>query len=67
MAKPTARNTPREDTSDTTGEKQRVLQREQDRKDQAKDRQQGGGDKAEKAVQAGAREQPEPPLPQQHL
>jgi NAD(P)-dependent dehydrogenase (short-subunit alcohol dehydrogenase family) len=66
MAKPTARNTPREDTSDTTGEKQRELQREQDRKDETKDRQQGG-DKAEKAVQAGAREQPEPPLPQQHL
>jgi NAD(P)-dependent dehydrogenase (short-subunit alcohol dehydrogenase family) len=65
-AKPTARNTPREETSDATGEKQRELQREQDRKDQSKDRQQGG-EKAEKAVQAGVREQPEPPLPQQHL
>jgi NAD(P)-dependent dehydrogenase (short-subunit alcohol dehydrogenase family) len=69
MAKPTARNTSREDTSDTTGEKQRELQREQDRKDETKDRQQGGekAEKAEKAVQAGVREQPEPPLPQQHL
>jgi NAD(P)-dependent dehydrogenase (short-subunit alcohol dehydrogenase family) len=65
-AKPTARNTPREETSDATGEKQRELQREQDRKDQSKDREQGG-EKAEKAVQAGVREQPEPPLPQQHL
>jgi NAD(P)-dependent dehydrogenase (short-subunit alcohol dehydrogenase family) len=69
MAKPTARNTSREDTSETTGEKQRELQREQDRKDETKDRQQGGekAEKAEKAVQAGVREQPEPPLPQQHL
>jgi NAD(P)-dependent dehydrogenase (short-subunit alcohol dehydrogenase family) len=69
MAKPTARNTSREDTSDITGEKQRELQREQDRKDETKDRQQGGekAEKAEKAVQAGVREQPEPPLPQQHL
>jgi NAD(P)-dependent dehydrogenase (short-subunit alcohol dehydrogenase family) len=69
MAKPTARNTPREETSDATGEKQRELQREQDRKDQSKDRQQGGekAEKAEKAVQAGVREQPAPPLPQQHL
>ena len=66
MAKPTARNTPREDTSDTTGEKQRELQREQDRKDEARNRQQGG-EKADKAVQAGVREQPEPPLPKQHL
>jgi NAD(P)-dependent dehydrogenase (short-subunit alcohol dehydrogenase family) len=68
MAKPTARNTPREST-DAAGEKQRELQREQDRKDEAKERQ-GGAEKAEsagKAVQAGVREQPEPPLPKQHL
>ena len=68
MAKPTARNTPREST-DAAGEKQRELQREQDRKDQTRERQ-GGEEKAEsagKAVQAGVREQPEPPLPKQHL
>jgi NAD(P)-dependent dehydrogenase (short-subunit alcohol dehydrogenase family) len=65
MAKPTARNTPREST-DAAGEKQRELQREQDRKDEARERQ-GSDDKAGKAVQAGVREQPEPPLPRQHL
>ena len=65
MAKPTARSEPR-DARDEAGEKQRELQREQDRKDQAKAAQ-GGGDKPQKAMQAGAREQPEPPLPQQHL
>jgi NAD(P)-dependent dehydrogenase (short-subunit alcohol dehydrogenase family) len=65
MPKPTARNTPRETGNDAAGEKQRELQREQDRKDEAKNRQ--GGEKQDKAVQAGAREQPEPPLPEQHL
>ena len=63
MVKPTARNTPR--TPDAAGEKQRELQREQDAKDQAKPGK--GGDKPQKAVQAGVREQPEPPLPEQHL
>jgi NAD(P)-dependent dehydrogenase (short-subunit alcohol dehydrogenase family) len=66
MAKPTARSEPRDTRDDEAGEKQRELQREQDRKDQPKAGQ-GGGDKPQKAVQAGAREQPEPPLPQQHL
>jgi NAD(P)-dependent dehydrogenase (short-subunit alcohol dehydrogenase family) len=68
MAKPTARNTNRDPGSDSTGEKQRELQREQDRKDESKERQ--GGEKqakADKAMQAGLREQPEPPLPKQHL
>ncbi|HXD39886.1 MAG TPA: SDR family oxidoreductase [Ramlibacter sp.] len=65
MARPTGRNTPRQNGSDATGEKQRELQREQDRKDQTASRQ-GRGNK-DKAVQAGAREQPEPPLPAQHL
>jgi NAD(P)-dependent dehydrogenase (short-subunit alcohol dehydrogenase family) len=68
MAKPTARNTTRDSGSDATGEKQRELQREQDRKDEARARQGGDkGGKADKAVQAGVREQPEPPLPEQHL
>ena len=65
MAKPGAKNPPRVSDSDDAGEKQRELQREQDRKDQAKDHA-GGGAKGE-AVQAGPRERPRPPLPQQHL
>jgi NAD(P)-dependent dehydrogenase (short-subunit alcohol dehydrogenase family) len=65
MANPTARNTPR-GTADAAGEKQRKLQREQDRKDEATQRQ-PAGEKAQKAVQAGVREQPEPPLPKQHM
>lgn len=65
MAKPTAKNTPRGPGSEDPGDKQRELQREQDRKDQAKPKQ--GGDKPQKAVQAGTRHQPEPPLPDQHL
>jgi NAD(P)-dependent dehydrogenase (short-subunit alcohol dehydrogenase family) len=68
MAKPTARNTNRDSAGDATGEKQRELQREQDRKDETKERQGGAqGDKGDKAVQAGVRDQPEPPLPGQHL
>ena len=65
MVKPTARNTSR--TAAETGEKQRELQREQDAHDQAKAREAGGGAKQQKAGQAGVREQPEPPLPGQHL
>jgi NAD(P)-dependent dehydrogenase (short-subunit alcohol dehydrogenase family) len=64
MTRPTARNTSR--SPQQAGEKQRELQREQDSHDQAKGGQ-GGGEKQQKAVQAGARQQPEPPLPQQHL
>jgi NAD(P)-dependent dehydrogenase (short-subunit alcohol dehydrogenase family) len=64
MTRPTARNTSR--SPQQAGEKQRELQREQDSHDQAKAGQ-GGGEKQQKAVQAGARQQPEPPLPQQHL
>jgi len=71
MAKPTAKNPPRKSTADATGEKQRKLQREQDRKDEAKAAQGGAkarkADKEQKAVQAGPREQPEPPLPAQHM
>ena len=65
MAKPTARNAPRGPGSEDPGDKQRELQREQDRKDQAKAK--PGGEKPKKAVQAGTRRQPEPPLPEQHL
>jgi NAD(P)-dependent dehydrogenase (short-subunit alcohol dehydrogenase family) len=66
MDKPGAKTTPREAGADKTGEKQRELQREQDSKDQAKARQ-PGSEKQSKAVQAGVREQPEPPLAAQHM
>jgi NAD(P)-dependent dehydrogenase (short-subunit alcohol dehydrogenase family) len=66
MAKPSARDLPRESGTEQTGEKQRELQREQDSKDQAKARE-GGAEKPQKAVQAGARQQPELPMPDQHL
>ncbi|HWP11571.1 MAG TPA: SDR family NAD(P)-dependent oxidoreductase, partial [Ramlibacter sp.] len=71
MAKPTARKIPRDVASNATGEQQRELQREQDRQDES--RQQAGDraarrlDKGGKAVQAGVREQPGPPMPRQHL
>jgi NAD(P)-dependent dehydrogenase (short-subunit alcohol dehydrogenase family) len=64
MDKPSARNSPRDSGTDNAGEKQRELQREQDRKDQDTS---GAGAGGEKAVQAGTREQPVPPLPAQHL
>lgn len=68
MVKPTARNPPRQSASDATGEKQRELQREQDRKDDAKARQGGSGkEQKDKAVQAGLRDEPELPMPAQHL
>jgi len=65
MAKPTAKNTPRGPGSEDPGDKQRELQREQDRKDETRARK--GAEKPQKAVQAGTRRQPEPPLPAQHL
>ncbi|HWI83074.1 SDR family oxidoreductase [Ramlibacter sp.] len=64
MDKPSARNAPR--AGDSAGDHQRELQREQDRKDQARAGE-GGGQPRDKAVQAGTRPQPEPPLPAQHL
>lgn len=66
MAKPGAKNPPRDSGADSAGEKQRDLQREQDRKDE-KATPGSGPPKQEKAVQAGTREQPAPPLPAQHL
>ena len=66
MARPTAKSPPRAPQADVTGEKQRDLQREQDRKDQGQPKD-GGARKVDKAVQAGVREQPAPPLPAQHL
>lgn len=66
MSKPNAKNPSRGVAADQAGEKQRELQREQDEKDRSQAKA-GGGDTPQKAVQAGARDQPEPPLPQQHL
>ena len=64
MDKPSAKNPARD--ADSAGERQRELQREQDRKDSGHGRQ-GGGQPQEKAVQAGARPQPELPFPAQHM
>lgn len=64
MDKPSAKNPARD--ADSAGERQRELQREQDRKDSAQGKQ-GGGQQQEKAVQAGARPQPELPFPAQHM
>jgi len=69
MDKPSAKNPPRAG-GDEAGDKQRELQREQDSKDQqAKEQKAGssGADKAPKAVQAGMHEEPQPPLPAQHM
>jgi NAD(P)-dependent dehydrogenase (short-subunit alcohol dehydrogenase family) len=65
MDKPSARNAPRDGDPDTTAQRQRDLQREQDRKDAGQEKQ--GGSQGGDAVQAGAREQPAPPLPKQHM
>ena len=65
MDRPSAKNPPRD--ADSAGERQRELQREQDRKDSAQAREGGGEQQQEKAVQAGARAQPELPFPAQHM
>jgi NAD(P)-dependent dehydrogenase (short-subunit alcohol dehydrogenase family) len=67
MAKPTAKTLPRQGAAKDAGEKQRELQRQQDRKDAAKAEHGGKAEPVRKAVQAGAREHPQPPLPSQHL
>jgi NAD(P)-dependent dehydrogenase (short-subunit alcohol dehydrogenase family) len=51
--------------ADAAAEKQRHLQRQQDRKDEGPSSSDEGGEK--KAVQTSDREQPAPPLPEQHL
>jgi len=47
--------------------KQKKIQREQDGKDQAKRAEREASAGKKKAVQAGAKDYPEPPLPRQHL
>jgi NAD(P)-dependent dehydrogenase (short-subunit alcohol dehydrogenase family) len=51
---------------DATLEKQRAIQREQDAKDSAKEAKGSPPKQDKKAVQAGAREQPQPPLNEPH-
>ncbi|MBL0420433.1 SDR family oxidoreductase [Ramlibacter sp. AW1] len=63
--KPAARQGAREADIQQAAEHQREIQREQDRKDQAKAKE-GGEQKKDQAMQAGARPQPED-LPKQHL
>jgi NAD(P)-dependent dehydrogenase (short-subunit alcohol dehydrogenase family) len=65
MDKPNAKDTARSADTEAVAGKQRDLQREQDRKDQAETR--AGPKKPERAVQNGARDYPETPLPDQHL
>lgn len=62
-SKPSAKGTVRSRGAGATAEKQRDLQREQDRKEEAKPE---GGGKSERPVQTGARQQPAE-LPPQHL
>jgi NAD(P)-dependent dehydrogenase (short-subunit alcohol dehydrogenase family) len=62
MDKPSGRQPQRD--ADVAAQKQREIQREQDRLDQQ--RKGGGGQKSSEPVQAGAREQPAQ-LPKQHL
>ena len=63
VEKPSARTSGR-DPTDAVAEKQRDLQREQDRKDDTRDK--GGQPQAKSAVQTGGRAQPED-LPAQHM
>src|SRR5690554_2203542 len=63
----------KDDSPDQTARKQRKIQDQQDQLDKEKQQkkqqagQEGGGQNGDQAVQSGAREHPEPPLPKQHL
>lgn len=65
MPKPTAKNAGRGNDADTVADKQRELQLEQDRKDQARPAK--GGAKTSRPMQAGPRVHPANPMPGQHL
>jgi len=64
MDKPMAKDAP-PGLAEQAVHKQREIQREQDGNDEAKSRGRGGAGE-HKAVQAGAREQPQPPLAERH-
>jgi len=66
MSRPTAKDQPRPPGDHTTEEKQRALQREQDRKDEARSKQ-GEGGQDRKPMQAGSHPFPEPPLQESRL
>ncbi|ANN72366.1 SDR family oxidoreductase [Bordetella bronchialis] len=53
--------------SEAVADKQRAMQREQDERDRAKSSQSSGGSQESGAVQAGARDYPEPKMPDQRL
>jgi NAD(P)-dependent dehydrogenase (short-subunit alcohol dehydrogenase family) len=65
MSRPTAKGAGRSSDADAVAEKQRELQLEQDRKDNAKSEK--SKEKSGKAVQAGPHEEPVNPMPSQHL
>lgn len=55
------------DAAEATAREQRRIQEQVDRQDRAQKDEASGDDEAESGVQAGAREQPENPMPDQHL
>ncbi len=70
MAKPQAKNSTRQSAADVAADKQRELQREQDSKDAAKAKKRPANQnegKLGKAVQTGLRDEPELPMPAQHM
>lgn len=66
MPKPPTPRSTEEDAAQSTVQKQRKIQREQDAKDAQKPTKKEAAD-FKPAVQAGHREQPAPPMPAQHL
>jgi NAD(P)-dependent dehydrogenase (short-subunit alcohol dehydrogenase family) len=67
MARPTAKNSKRGSDADAVADKQRELQLEQDRKDQAAPAKPKAKEKSARPVQDGPRVHPANPLPTQHL
>src|SRR4051794_10925724 len=55
------------DGAEATAREQRRIQDEVDRRDRARQAKGGGEEQEEGAVQAGARKEPENPMPDQHL
>lgn len=55
------------EAAEQTAQEQRKIQQKIDRKDRAKKKKEDGGGESGDAVQAGARKEPEGPMPDQHL
>ena len=66
MANTPSRSLP-DDGAQAVVDKQRSIQQQQDGKDAAKSEKDGGAESKKPPVQAGPTQQPEPPLPAQHL